>query len=220
MHSSEHLKSQLAAANRYADLIDERTLEYLNGRGISEEVAALYSLGTVTDPLAGHEGHVGWLSIPYITAMGHCVGFKFRRLDDGKPKYGQPLGGTTHLYNVSDITKRSARIVITEGELDAVIVSGVLGMPAVGCPGVANWKAHYSRLFNGYDTVYVVGDNDLKEDGTNPGAEFNRRVASEVMNATIVNLPAGLDITDYYLQNGRDKTRRLLGITDESAVRG
>jgi len=57
----------LEAANRYADRVDEQTLEYLNGRGISEEVAALFSLGTVTDPLPGHEGHVGWLSIPYIT---------------------------------------------------------------------------------------------------------------------------------------------------------
>ena len=215
MHSNEHSKSMLEAANRYADRIDEATLNYLNGRGISEQVAALYSLGTVTDPLPGHEGHTGWLSIPYITAMGLCVGFKFRRLDDGKPKYGQPLGGTTHLYNVADIVKPFSRIVITEGELDAVIVSGVLGIPAVGCPGVANWKSHYPRLFNGYDTVYVVGDHDVKEDGSNPGAEFNRRVASEVMNATIVNLPEGLDINDYYLQNGHDKTRRLLGVVDE-----
>ena len=215
MHSKEQLKSSLEAANRYADRIDEATLKYLEGRGISEEVAALYSLGTVTDAAPGHEMHVGWLSIPYITALGHCVGFKFRRLDEGKPKYGSPLGQTSHLYNVSDITKRFARIVVCEGELDTVLVSGVLGIPAVGCPGVAAWKPHYSRLLTGYDTVYVAGDHDVKEDGSNPGAEFSRRVASEVMNATIVNLPAGLDITDYYLQNGYDDTRRLLGVQSE-----
>ena len=52
-------------------------------------------------------------------------------------------------------------------------------------------------------------------DGSNPGAEFSRRVASEVMNATIVNLPAGLDISDYYLQNGYDETRRLLGVASD-----
>jgi len=215
MRSSEHLKSLLEAANRYADRIDEATLKYLEGRGISKEVAALYQLGTVTDPLAGHEMHKGWLSIPYITALGHCVGFKFRRLDDGKPKYGSPLGQTSHLYNVSDITKRSGRIVVCEGELDTIIVSGVLDIPAVGCPGVAAWKPHYARLLSGYDTVYVAGDHDVKEDGSNPGAEFSRRVASEVMNATIVNLPEGLDISDYYLQNGYDQTRRLLGVVDE-----
>ena len=215
MHSKERLKSLLEAANRYADRIDEATLKYLEGRGISEKVAALYSLGTVTEPIAGHEGHEGWLSIPYITAMGHCVGFKFRRLDDGKPKYGSPLGQVSHLYNVGDITKRSGRIVVCEGELDTVLVSGVLGMPAVGCPGVAACKPHYASLLNGYDTVYVAGDHDVKEDGSNPGAEFSRRVASEVMNATIVNLPAGMDITDYYLQNGYDQTRRLLGVQSE-----
>ena len=217
MHSNEHSKSQLEAANRYADRIDEATLKYLEGRGISEEVAALYQLGTVTDPLPGHEGHTGWLSIPYITAMGLCVGFKFRRLDDGKPKYGQPLGATTHIYNVSDITKRSARIVVCEGELDTVLVSGVLGLPAVGIPGVANWKNHYPRLLNGYDTVYVAGDNDIpkEEGGDNPGQMFTKRVVSEVMNATPVTLPPGMDITDYYLQNGYDETRRLFGIAYE-----
>ena len=216
MHSKEHLKLQLEAANRYADKIDEATLKYLKDRGISEEVAALYSLGTVTEPMNGHELHVGWLSIPYITAMGHCVGFKFRRLDDGKPKYGQPVGATTHLYNVSDITKRSSKIVVCEGELDTVLVSGVLGLPSVGCPGVANWKPHYPRLLNGYDTVYVCGDNDIPKepDGDNPGQLFSKRVASEVMNATIVTLPPGMDITDYYLQNGYDETRRLLGVNE------
>ena len=217
MHSKEHLKSQLEAANRYADKIDEATLKYLKDRGISEEVAALYSLGTVTQPMNGHELHIGWLSIPYITAMGVCVGFKFRRLDDGKPKYGQPVGATTHLYNVSDITKRSSKIVVCEGELDTVLVSGVLDIPSVGCPGVANWKPHYPRLLNGYDTVYVCGDNDIPKepDGDNPGQLFSKRVASEVMNATIVTLPPGMDITDYYLQNGYDQTRRLLGVVDE-----
>ena len=217
MHSKEQLKLQLEAANRYADLVDESTLKYLKDRGISEEVAALYSLGTVTEPMNGHELHVGWLSIPYITAMGMCVGFKFRRLDDGKPKYGQPTGATTHMYNVSDITKRSARIVVCEGEFDTVLVSGVLNLPAVGVPGVANWKPHYPRLLNGYDTVYVAGDNDIPKepDGDNPGQLFSKRVASEVMNATIVNFPAGMDITDYYLQNGYDETRRLLGVVSE-----
>ena len=215
MHSSEHTKSLLEAATRYAQNLSAEAVQYLEGRGISEDVARQFMLGTITEPANGHEMHEGWLSIPYITVMGHCVGFKFRRLDDGKPKYGSPLGQVSHLYNVVDITKRSARIVVCEGELDTIVVSGVLGLPAVGCPGVAAWKQHYPRLLNGYDMVYVAGDNDIKEDGTNPGQEFARRVASEVMNATIVSLPAGLDITDYYLQNGYDDTRRLFGVASE-----
>lgn len=213
MRLTEQHKLLLTAANHYAQEV-EPALKYLEGRGISELVASQYRLGVVTDPIAGHENYVGWLSIPYITANELCVGFKFRRLDGGTPKYGAPLGNKAHLYNVADITKNSSRIVVCEGELDTVVVSGILGLPAVGVPGVASWKPHFAKLLNGYDTVYVVGDNDIKEDGTNPGADFSRRVASEVINATIVELPAGTDINEYYLQYGLDAARRLLGVSD------
>ena len=210
MASNVQSKLLLEAAQRYAQAISPEVLDVLAARGISELVAAKFQLGTVTDPLNGHEMHVGWISIPYITASGSCVGFKFRRIDDGKPKYGSPTGQKAHLYNVCDITIDSPHIVVCEGELDAVITSGVLGIPAVGVPGVAAWKAHFPKLFSGYETIYVVGDNDIKEDGSNPGAEFAKRVANEVMNSVIVTLPPGMDINDYYLANGADATKALL----------
>lgn len=210
MASNAQSKLLLEAAQRYAQAINPQTLNVLEERGISDAVAAMFELGTITDPINGHEMYEGWLSIPYITAGGSCVGFKFRRLDDIKPKYGSPTGQKAHLYNVIDVTIMSPYIVICEGELDTVITSGVLGIPAVGVPGVAAWKSHFPKLFGGYETVYVVGDNDIKEDGSNPGAEFAKRVANEVMNSTIVTLPAGMDINDYYLKHGVEDTRKLL----------
>lgn len=210
MASNAQSKLLLEAAQRYAQAINPQTLNVLEERGISDAVAAMFELGTITDPINGHEMYEGWLSIPYITAGGSCVGFKFRRLDDIKPKYGSPTGQKAHLYNVVDVTIMSPYIVICEGELDTVITSGVLGIPAVGVPGVAAWKSHFPKLFGGYETVYVVGDNDIKEDGSNPGAEFAKRVANEVMNSTIVTLPAGMDINDYYLKHGVEDTRKLL----------
>jgi DNA primase len=210
MASNVQSKLQLEAAQRYAQQISPEALAVLAERGISEEVAALYMLGSVVDPMNGHEMQEGWISIPYITAMNYCVGFKFRRLDDGKPKYGSPTGQKAHLYNVVDCTILSKHIVVCEGELDTVIVSGVLGIPAVGIPGVQAWKPHFAKLLNGYDSVYIVGDNDIKEDGSNPGAEFAKRVASEVLNSVIVTLPPGLDINDYYLAYGAEATKTLL----------
>jgi len=210
MASNVQSKLLLEAAHRYAQAVSPEALGVLEERGISEEVASRFMLGTVVDPSNGHEMYEGWISIPYITATGSCVGFKFRRLDDGKPKYGSPTGQKAHLYNVCDITLQSPYIVVCEGELDAVITSGMLGIPAVGVPGVASWKPHFPKLFGGYDTIYIVGDNDVKEDGSNPGAEFAKRVANEVMNSTIVTLPPGMDINDYYLAHGADATRALL----------
>jgi len=95
--------------------------------------------------------------------------------------------------------------------LDAVVVSGVIGIPAVGVPGVTAWKPHFPKLFTGYETVYIVGDNDSKEDGTNPGQEFSKRVQSDLGNGVIVTLPAGMDINEFYLQHGKEATESLLG---------
>lgn len=202
------------AAHRYAQAISEEALAYLAGRGISEETAARYRLGTITDPIEGHQGYEGWISIPYFTALDLCVGFKFRRLDDGKPKYGAPVGQKSHLFNVVATMANTKSIVICEGEFDAIVME-TCGVPAVGVPGVAAWKPYYTKLFNGFDIVYIVGDNDVKEDGTNPGAEFSRRVAQEVSNSQIVTLPPGLDITDYYLANGKEATANLVGGASE-----
>ena len=210
MASNVQSKLLLEAAQRYAQAISPEALAVLDARGISEVVAAKYQIGTITEPINGHEMYQGWISIPYITAGGSCVGFKFRRVDEGKPKYGSPTGQKAHLYNVADITIMKPYIVVCEGELDTVIVSGVLDIPAVGVPGVAAWKPHFPKLFGGYETVYVVGDNDVKEDGSNPGAEFSKRVANEVMNSTIVTLPPNMDINDYYLAHGASVTRKLL----------
>ena len=202
----------LEVVSRYSSNLDEATVKYLEGRGISEDTARAFSLGTVVDPHPGHEQFEGWLSIPYVSALGIYQCVKFRRLDDGKPKYGQPIGQKLHIYNVADCLADKQYIAICEGELDAVVMSSEVGIPAVGIPGVAAWKPYYSKLFLGFDTVFVIGDNDDKEDGTNPGAEFSRRVAGEVLNSQIVQLPSGMDINEYYLANGPQSVRELLGV--------
>ena len=212
MQSNEQGKLLLEVVSRYSNSLDEATVGYLEGRGISEETARAFSLGTVIDPHPGHEMFEGWLSIPYVSALGIYQCVKFRRLDDGKPKYGQPIGQKLHIYNVADCLADKQYIAICEGELDAVVMSSEVGIPAVGIPGVAAWKPYYSKLFLGFDTVFVIGDNDDKEDGTNPGAEFSRRVAGEVLNSQIVQLPSGMDINEYYLANGPQSVRELLGV--------
>jgi hypothetical protein len=59
----------LEAAQRYAQEISPEALAALGERGISEVVAARYMLGTVTDPMNGHELQEGWISIPYLNRV-------------------------------------------------------------------------------------------------------------------------------------------------------
>ena len=211
MLSPVQLKSSLEAAVQYNKDLSEEAVAFLAGRGISKEIADKFLLGYIKEPFATHENYQGWLSIPYITVLGHCVGFKFRRLDDGKPKYGAPIGQKSHLFNVIATMSSTSKVVVCEGEFDAIVMEANCQVPAVGVPGVTAWKPYYSKLFNGFDMVYVIGDNDVKEDGTNPGAEFSRRVAGELINSQIVQLPPGMDITDFYLVNGKEAITNLVG---------
>jgi len=74
------------AAERYSNSLTPQAVSYLEGRGISQEVSRTFLLGSVVEPSAGHELAEGMLSIPYRTPAG-VVGIKFRRLDEGTPKY-------------------------------------------------------------------------------------------------------------------------------------
>jgi hypothetical protein len=80
MASNAQSKLLQEAAQRYAQQITPETLVALAERGISELVAGAYQIGTIVEPINGHEMYEGWISIPYITVNGSCVGFKFRRL--------------------------------------------------------------------------------------------------------------------------------------------
>jgi len=190
------------AAERYAQHIDPLAQSYLQGRGISPEVANSFLLGSVVDPSVGHEHAVGMLSIPYITPSG-VVGIKFRRLDNGTPKYLWPTGQKIGLFNVQDLHKSSDTIAICEGEIDTIVLSGCIGIPAVGVAGVSQWKAHFPKLFEPYTKILIFADNDIKEDGRNPGQELAKRIKEDLPAAIIVGLPGNQDVNDLYLAYGK-----------------
>lgn len=172
-------------------------------RGITKEVAATFLLGTVNDPAPGHEHAVGTLSIPYITSAG-VVGIKFRRIDGTQPKYIWPTGQKIGMYNVNDLMIDTDTIAICEGELDTIIMSGLCKIPAVGIAGVSQWKPWFPPMFEGYKRVFIFADNDVKEDGRNPGMELAKRIKEDLSAATVVYLPDNQDVNDVYLKQGKD----------------
>ena len=141
------------------------------------------------------------LSIPYITPAG-VVGIKFRRLDDGTPKYLWPTGQKIGLYNVGDLHKDSDTIAICEGEIDTLVLSGVVGIPAVGVAGVSQWKPWFPKLFEPYKRVLIFADNDVKADGKNPGQELAKRIKEDLSIAEVVHLEANSDVNDMFLKYG------------------
>lgn len=203
MLSVSEKKTLTEACERYTTGRTQDCSEYLAARGIPIEVADFFNLGTCNDPIAGHEHVVDLLSIPYRTPTG-IVGCKFRHLDGTVPKYMGVTGQKTGMFNVVDLHADTDIIAICEGELDTVVLSGVVGIPAVGIPGVSTWKPWFPKLFEPFQRVFIFADNDVKADGSNPGLALGKKIKEEVERSTIVHLPEGMDVTDVFLAHGAD----------------
>lgn len=201
MLNEKQRQSLTDAAERYSSNLTTQARSYLEGRGLTEEVISTFLLGSVVDPIAGHELATGMISIPYRTPAG-VVGMKFRRIDDGTPKYLWPTGQKVGLFNVVDLHATSNTIAICEGEIDTIVLSGVVGIPSVGVAGVSQWKPWFPKLFESYERVLIFADNDIKEDGRNPGQELAKRIKEDLDKAEIVHLPDNTDVNEVLLSLG------------------
>jgi DNA primase len=173
---------------------------YLDGRGLSMLAALSYQIGLVNTEFDEHASYAGMLCFPYQTKLGGVVSLKFRSLHapgSGEKKYISPY--PTRLYNTQalDRSDQLGYVAICEGEIDAITLDALCGIPAVGIPGVDTWKAHpeWRELFRGYRKVYVFADND------EPGMELARVILKDIDTASLVKLP-GKDVNDTYLRFG------------------
>lgn len=203
-----------AAESYYIELGGSPAEKYLEQRGLLD-VADKFMLGYVTEPAPGHEERfVGCLSIPYLTPLGGVVAFKFRSLrsdDDKRYRYQSPTGQSHHLYNVNALVDAVDRILVVEGELDAVAATAA-GFPTVALPGSKAWKPHFRRCFDGIEQVVCVMDNDAgRDDGSNPGRELAERVSRELPQSVRVSLPEGHDVNSTILTYGAKHFAELIG---------
>lgn len=205
MRPSESAKKWLGrVTDRYhASLLDNpEALTYLADRGITREMASGSRLGLVSDPDALHEEYRGRLALPYLTPTG-VITMRFRCLenhscsDNGCPKYIQPKGEPTHLYNVQALHDADTEVGICEGELDAIVATEA-GYPSVGVPGVQNWKPFYYRLFADFERVVIFGDGDAA------GRTFASQLAHNIPNGEAKVMPSGSDVNSYVVEYGSD----------------
>ena len=161
---------------------------------------AKFRLGYVAEPLPGHEMYHGMLAIPYLRwSREHgwaVVSIRYRRLDDGKPKYQTQAGDRPRLYNTLALIKQSPYVAITEGEIDAMTAQAC-GVPTVGVPGATSWKPYFREPFLGYRDVYILADGD------EPGLQFANTVASTLPNAKVVASPPGEDVNSLVVKQGK-----------------
>ena len=197
-----------AATALYATDLKGSTVavDFLKSRGISGEVAQHFRLGYVSEPMENHDGMQGMLSIPYVTPSGVSA-IRFRRLHGDGHKYHQETGSFSPLFNVRDLHRPEPYLAICEGELDAIVMSGMVNIPAIAIPGTGQWGKRgkfYARLMQDYTKIFVVMDPDK------PGQEIVPAIMKMVANPVNIILPA--DVNDTFLRDGVEGIRRELGL--------
>lgn len=225
--SAVQKKSLAEATSRYHGALNgSPAAERLAARGLTES-AGPFRLGYVLDPLPGHEQYRGMLAIPYLRRSSSgwsVVSLRFGCVTDGcthdyHGKYNTQAGDPPRLYNTLALQADTDTVVICEGEMDTLSAE-LSGLRAVGVPGVDSWRPHWRLPFLGYETVFVLADNDrpqVRKDcakcrgsckGHNPGREFAERIAKELPNAKIISSALGEDVNSEMVRHGRDYIRQ------------
>ena len=192
--SSSQKNFLLQATQRYAAKI-ELAEQYLSSRHLSVDEAKVFHLGVVDDPLPGHEAYTGRLAIPYITPSG-VVDIRFRGMHNEDPKYMGLVGAKTTMFNTQACFVADKYICVTEGEFDCIMMSVKTLHPTIGIPGANNWKPHYAKILDDFDTVIVLADGDAA------GLEFGKKISRELGNVNIISMPEGEDVNSMMIKKG------------------
>lgn len=176
-------------------------IDYLIGRGISEETAAYFKL-------SNHDGNI---LIPYLSSRGSLTGGKVKNLKNQQPKYFSVKGSTFGLFNKSNLSTKEP-LIITEGEFDCMILHQVgfsnvssIGTGANSLDKLFRMEAEFLKKFPG---LIVIADNDSAGEGM-------EKAFIDKFNIT-VKLPdkgafKGLkDISDVFLKYGAKQIEEII----------
>lgn len=165
--------------------------EWMHKRTITDAVIAQYQIRW--DSVARQ------IVIPVTDETGKFLFNKYRRdpLSDEGPKYLYDKGGRTALFGLDQMLDGD-KVVITEGEMDALVVSSHNIWAVSSTGGCMSFQKEWAQWFEGRE-VYVCYDTD------EAGGKGIVKTLEVVPHAKVVFLPqdAGVkDISDYYARGG------------------
>ncbi len=140
--------------------------QYLNNRGISDEVIETYSIGYGT--FYGKN----WITIPVMDIDGDYSFLKLREdPSTGNSKMTYPSGIESQIYGWNTLKFSNGPILICEGEMDTLLMQSH-GIDAIcGTHGASTFKESWTKNMNAELEYYICYDND------NAGKEGSLKVA-------------------------------------------
>jgi putative DNA primase/helicase len=101
------------------------------------------------------------VEIPYADQNGEQVATRYRIAVGGDDKFRWEKGSTTTLYGLHKLeeAEKAGYVLLVEGESDCH-VAWYQGLPAVGVPGVDNWRDAWALHLDGIPKIFVVVEPD------------------------------------------------------------
>lgn len=173
------------------------------------------------------EWELGWdgsrYTIPVRDIGGELLNVRRYKLNAGvtDKMLNLPGHGTAQIYR-PDILASNEEIVITEGEMDCIILNQY-GIPAVThTAGAATFRPNWAGMFIG-KTVWVAYDND--DAGRKGSKKVEQILTAFAERVYIMEIPIpvkGADVTDFLHKEGHSASdfRALMQVAQESASTG
>jgi len=101
------------------------------------------------------------VEIPYADQNGEQVATRYRISPGGDDRFRWEKGSTTTLYGLHKLeeAQKAGYVLLVEGESDCH-VAWYRGLPAVGVPGVDNWREEWAEHLNGISKIFVMVEPD------------------------------------------------------------
>src|SRR5215210_3567017 len=101
------------------------------------------------------------VEIPYADRDGELLTNRYRIAVGGDDKFRWEKGSTTTLCGLHKLeeAEKAGYVLLVEGESDCHI-AWYRGLPAVGVPGVDNWRNEWAEQLNGIPKIFVVIEPD------------------------------------------------------------
>jgi DNA primase len=185
-----------ALARKFHENLPDRIRQYLNGRGIPDEMIDLNLIGWNS-----------WrITIPIYNRDGELVFFKQARDPEDQndsPKMIAWPKGHLELYGWENLKDSPSEVIICEGELDRLVLEANGFKTVTSTGGARAFKKEWAKEFESISEVYICFDNDA------PGREGTLRVTRFVPQAKIAELPNEVgesgDVTDFFVRLGRNR---------------
>lgn len=207
------------AAKIYHENLSAEVINYLKGRGITEETIKAYRVGFCNGKSKyslpqealfntgliyenGQNYFEGFITFPHIL-YGRVVYISGRGYPEKKHrKLEKDRVPLTHLYNEQALSQKE--VVIAEGEIDTLTLLQH-GFNACGVLGANSFKDEWIDKFNNCETVYLSFDADES------GEKGNLRMARLLgPTARLVFLPEGEDVNDFFKHASKEDYKKLL----------